>query len=234
MVKSEIVILVSADDEWRVLKQTVQPKEIEFSPFGEWFTQRIAVNNTEVPLVFFQTGCGKIPAAAATQYALDFWGPQLIINLGACGGFEGKARKGDVFIAKRTVVYDVHERSGRQIEQIDKYATDIDLSWLERPYPMNAAPVVFASGDQDLNPENVGFLNQEYGAVAGDWESGAIAYVAWKKNKVNCLIVREVSDVVGGDGSEIYEDPDSFLESLERIIPRLLRSLPEWLLKAKL
>ena len=228
------VILISADDEWRVLKETVQPKEIEPSPFGEWFEHKVTVNSAEVPLVFLQTGCGKIPAAAATQYALDFWGPQLITNLGTCGGFEGKARKGDVFIAKRTVVYDVHERSGRQNEQIAKYATDIDLSWLEKPYPMKAVPVVFASGDQDLDPENVGFLNQEHGAVAADWESGAIAYVALKKNKVNSLIVREVSDVVGGDGSEIYEDPDSFLESFERIIPRLLRSLPKWLSKVNL
>lgn len=78
IVKPEVVVLICADDEWKVVKETVQPVENQPSPFGEWFIQRIIANDTEMPVVFFQTGCGKIPAAAATQYALASWRPKLI------------------------------------------------------------------------------------------------------------------------------------------------------------
>jgi len=234
-VKPGVVVLVCADDEWKVLNKIVQPTEIEPSLFGEWFIRRIIVNSAEVPLVFFQTGCGKIPAAAATQYVLDLWTPKLIINLGTCGGFEGKVKRGDVLIAHRTVVYDIHERSGGQKQQIAKYSTDIDLSWLgKQPYPMGARPVIIASADQDLDPDNIVFLSKEHGAVAADWESGAIAYVAWKKNKTNCLIMRGVSDVVGLGGSEIYENPNVFEESVRQILPSLMEALPAWISKANL
>jgi len=232
--KPEVVVLICADDEWKVLKEIVQLDEIKPSPFGEWFIQGIIVKDAEVPLIFFQTGCGKIPAAAATQYALDVWRPKLVINLGTCGGFEGSVKKGDILIAHRTVVYDIHERSGRQNEQVAKYATDLDLSWLGEPYPLNAVPAIFASADQDLDQKNVGPLNKEHRAVAADWESGAIAYVAWKKNNTKCLIVRGVSDIVGKGGSEIYETPNKFVESVKQIIPRLLKALPAWVSKANL
>jgi adenosylhomocysteine nucleosidase len=235
IVKPEVVVLVCADAEWKALKETVQPSEIEPSPLGEWFNQGIIVNDTEVPLAFFQTGCGKIPAAAATQYVLDLWTPKLIINLGTCGGFEGMVKRGDVLLAHRTVVYDIFERSGGQEQQIEKYASDIDLSWLgEPPYPMGARTVTIASADQDLDPEKIVFLSREHGAVAADWESGAIAYVAWKKNRTKCLIVRGVSDIVGPSGNEIYEKPNAFAESVRQILPRLVEALPVWISKANL
>ncbi len=92
--KHQIVVLISADEEWRTVKQLTEPLEsMRLSPFGEWFPYNFDVQGRQVAVVFLQTGCGKIPAAAATQFALNKWNPQLIINLGTCGGFKGKVKR---------------------------------------------------------------------------------------------------------------------------------------------
>ena len=63
-----------------------------------------------------------------------------------------------------------------------------------------------------------------YDAVAGDWESGAIAYVA-ARNGVRCLILRGVTDLVGPDGGEVA----FFHERAPVVMGRLLDQLPAWL-----
>ena len=225
----KIVVLISADEEWRIVKQIVKPsKPLPSSPFGEWFLQDVPVRDRKLPVVFFQTGCGKIPAAAATQYVLNKWNPQLMINLGTCGGFEGKVERGDILLITKAVVYDIIERTEHYDEQIAKYTTELDLSWLEKPYPINALPATMATADQDLDPERISYLWEKYGAVAADWESGAIAYVAYKKNKTRCLIVRGVSDVVDPAGAKPSSE-EEIIEGTRIVMKKLIDSLPEWI-----
>jgi adenosylhomocysteine nucleosidase len=229
--KHLIVVLISADEEWRAVKEIKNPTEpLRSSPFGEWFPYNFDVQGRQLAVVFLQTGCGKIPAAAATQYVLNKWNPQLMINLGTCGGFEGKVERGDILLITKTVVYDIYERSGGHDEQVAKYTTDLDLSWLEKPYPQNALPATMATADQDLDPDSIPNLYEKYGAVAADWESGAIAYVAYEKNKTRCLIVRGVSDVVDPDGGKPSSEID-IIEGTKIVMRKLLDSLPEWIIK---
>jgi adenosylhomocysteine nucleosidase len=230
----ETVVLISADEEWKVVKETIPLPGVEVSPFGEWSLHKLDLRGSEITTIFFQTGCGKIPAAASTQFVIDKWRPRLVINLGTCGGFEGRVKKGDILLVGRTIVYDIMERSGAHDEQIAKYVTDLDLSWLEKPYPLNAKVVTMASADQDLDPKKMVFLHEKYGAVAADWESGAIAYVASKKNRLRCLILRGVSDLVRSSGGEIYQDPDKFREGVMETITVLLHALTEWIELANL
>jgi adenosylhomocysteine nucleosidase len=71
-------------------------------------------------------------------------------------------------------------------------------------------------------------LIEKYGAVAADWESGPIAWVA-NKNRVRCLILRGVSDLVGGDGGEAYGKLELFQQRTAEIMQRLLGQLGEWI-----
>jgi adenosylhomocysteine nucleosidase len=72
-------------------------------------------------------------------------------------------------------------------------------------------------------------LREHFGAAAGDWESGAIAYVA-ARNGVRCLILRGVTDLVGADGGEAYDGSVTFFRAQARIVmTRLLDALPAWL-----
>jgi adenosylhomocysteine nucleosidase len=71
-------------------------------------------------------------------------------------------------------------------------------------------------------------LYEKYGAIVGDWESGSIAWVSSKLG-VRCLILRGVSDVVGRDGGEAYEDEgETFLEGVVQVFSSILPKLEEW------
>ena len=82
--------------------------------------------------------------------------------------------------------------------------------------------------DVHLGVDEIPRLAQRYGAVAGDWESGAIAWVAARQG-VRLLILRGVSDVVGSAGSEAYGDLTYFQRAAADIMRYLISTLPAWL-----
>lgn len=65
------MILISANAEWRVVREVFPAARIERSPYGEWFTAHNAV--------FVQGGWGKVDAAASAQYAIDRWNPRVVM-----------------------------------------------------------------------------------------------------------------------------------------------------------
>ena len=82
-------MVVSADGEWRTIPKMFPDAEYHDSPYGQWMNQTVAGE----PVVFFHGGWGKIPSAASAQYAVDRWSPELIVNLGTCGGFAGHVER---------------------------------------------------------------------------------------------------------------------------------------------
>lgn len=222
-----VVVLVSADAEWRAVKGYYPTVLMHDSPFGEWFLVRLL--STINPIVILHGGWGKIAAASSTQWAIDTWKPVLVVNLGTCGGFAGEVERGEVILAERTIVYDIIEQMGDFDAHIAHYTTILDLSWLRKPYPQAVLRTLLVSGDRDLIIEEIPQLNARYGAVAGDWESGAIAWVA-AKNNIPCLILRGVTDLVGSDGGEAYEgNIQVFHENTSTVMKELLDTLPMWL-----
>ena len=225
------VVLISAETEWQAVRALFPAADLHASPYGEWFETPLpaseAGSSAHRP-IFFHGGWGKIAAAGSTQYAIDRWQPALLVNLGTCGGFAGQVHKGEILLVERTVVYDIIEQMGDFDAHIAHYSTDIDLSWLELPYPQPVRRTLLVSGDRDLLVADIPELARRYGAVAGDWESGAIAWVAARQG-VRLLILRGVSDVVGESGSAAYGDLSYFQRSAAEIIERLITSLPGWL-----
>lgn len=226
------VVIISADAEWEVVCRAFSRANRQPSPFGGWFTAKLAIRQQTEPVLFFQGGWGKIAAAASAQYVIDRWSPDLLVNLGTCGGFAGHIQTGDIILVERTVVYDIIEQMGDFDQHIAHYTTQLDLSWLDRPYPQPVRQTVLVSGDRDLLPEDIPGLNARYAAVAGDWESGAIAWVA-ARNHTRCLILRGVSDVVHSHGGEAYNgNIQVFVNGARQVMGRLLHALPAWLARA--
>ena len=226
--KPIVVVVISADIEWREIKLLLPQNEIKTSPYGEWLDIKLDVNGVGKLVTFFQGGWGKIAAAASTQYLIDHWKPDLLINLGTCGGFEGEISKGAIILVEKTIVYDILEQMGDPDEALNHYTTLLDLAWIPEEYPQEVVKTVLISGDRDLIPEEIPVLSKKFGAVAGDWESGAIAYIA-ALNGTKCLILRGVTDIVGRTGGEAYEDIDIFVRSTREILKRLIDALPDWL-----
>ncbi len=230
--KRKIVVVISASTEWQVVRSLFPNAVAESSPLGDWFVASLTIGERSEPVLFFHGGWGKIAAAASAQYAIDRWSPRLLINLGTCGGFEGQIERGALVLAERTLVYDIIEQMYDADAAIAHYTTTLDLSWLEEPYPHAVHRTLLISADRDLVVEEIPSLQARYQAIAGDWESGAIAYVA-ARNHVRCLILRGVTDLVGSSGGQAYNGQAAvFLNGTRQVMTRLIQALPAWIAKA--
>jgi adenosylhomocysteine nucleosidase len=229
--KIDVVVIVSADIEWRAIQNLLPELDRGGSPYGEFCLLTSINRNGERRVLVFQGGWGKISAAASAQYAIDQWKPRLLVNIGTCGGFEGEITRGALVLVERTIVYDIFEQMGDPEDHITYYTTELDLSWLHEPFPEPIIRGTMVSGDRDLFPEDIRRLKLSYGAVAGDWESGSIAFVA-NRNNLPCLILRGVSDLVGELGGEAYGNLRLYENSAQEIMTHLVETLPDWLERA--
>ena len=226
----KIVILISAIAEWEGFKLLFPNAEMEQSVYGE---ATDLILDTPAPsedegwhLTLYHSGWGKIASAAMMQHVIDHDMPDLIVNLGTCGGFEGVVHQGDVILVDRTFVYDIVELMG-DLDISTYYASSVDLSWLAEPYPHPVRRGAIASADSDLPPDKIPFLRSN-GAIAADWESAAFAWVA-AKNNARLLILRGVSDMVSEQGGEAYNNIEIFNQRAKEIMKKLFDQLPDWL-----
>ena len=120
---------------------------------------------------------------------------------------------------------------GDASEAIDYYTTELGLGWLRTPYPTPVKRASLVSADRDLLPDDLETLQKKYDAVAGDWESGAIAWVA-ARNGTRSLILRAVSDVVGREGGEAYGNLGLFHKRAKTMMKNLAEILPSWIARA--
>ncbi len=218
----KVVVIISAIAEWKAVKEIFPQLKVNDSAYGE----SSIVNLGGYDLKLYHSGWGKIASAGMMQYVIDHDQPDLVVNLGTCGGFEGLVDLGDLVLVERTFIYDIVELMG-DLNIIDYYASTLDLSWLPKPYPHPVRPGMIASADSDLPPNKIAPL-KAYGAIVGDWESGALAWVA-AKNKQKLLILRGVSDLVSEESGEAYDNLPLFEERTKGVMRRLFKQLPDWL-----
>jgi adenosylhomocysteine nucleosidase len=223
----KVVVLISAIAEWNAVKPLFPDAKLRRFPFGECFDILLQ----EEHISFFHSGWGKIASAGSMQYVIDKYSPHLIVNLGTCGGFEPEVRRGEMILVEKTYVYDIVELMG-DLDIVSYYATSLDLSWLAEPYPYPVRRGTIASADSDLPPAKIPLLRSQ-GAIAADWESAALAWVA-QRSKARLLILRGVSDIVSEEGGEAYNNIEIFNERARGIMQQLIEQLPEWLNAVKL
>lgn len=227
-VAPKIVIIISANAEWKIIRSLFPNENYASTPWGELFQTPIETSRGKTPVIFFHEGWGKTAAAGATQFAIDKWNPEYFINLGTCGGFEGKINRYETVLVNKTIIYDIKEAMGDSKEAIDDYSTDIDLSWIKTEPGDSVSRTLLVSADRDLVPEEIPMLQENYKAIAGDWESGAIAYTC-KRNNKKLIILRGVTDLVNSKGGEAYGNNQVFENGTEIVMKKLVRQLPHWL-----
>jgi adenosylhomocysteine nucleosidase len=217
-----VVALISASAEWKIVRaQLTEPVEHD-TPFGEWLVHRLGGQD----VVFFHGGYGKVAAAGSTQYAIDRWHPALLVNLGTCGGFGGERKVGDIVLASETIIYDIVERMGDADEAIEDFHTRLPSAWPARlTGRVIRAPLISADGD--LDPAAVAGLAAKYHAGVGDWESGAIAWVA-SHNHTPVVILRGVTDVIDAAGNDpTYHAPGAWERASVAVMASLIALLSE-------
>ena len=95
----KIIILISAITEWVAVKELLTPSNVSVSPYGECFDATFDAWS----VTFFHAGWGKAASAGAMQYVIDHYSPDVTINLGTCGGFEGEVELEDIILVERTL-----------------------------------------------------------------------------------------------------------------------------------
>ncbi len=218
------VVLISANSEWQAVLDILVPVQVLSSPLGDWFITKIGQHK----VVFFHSGWGKTRSAAATQYTINHWQPDLVINLGTCGGLEGHAVLGETLLVTRTVMYDVYERMGDSNRAIDYYRSELDTTWIGNDLPPATRRAAIASADQDIDFQNFSILTEDFGVPAADWESAAIAWTL-KVNQVPGLILRSVSDVISPTGSETDGNHALWRSRVKVVMEKSLQNLAFYL-----
>jgi adenosylhomocysteine nucleosidase len=213
-----VVVLISATAEWRVIRSLFPAARVEKSPYGEHFAAPDGVR-------YFHGGDGKVAAAGSTQYAIDHFHPRLLVNLGTCGGVEGRIERLQIVAVERTVIYDIYEAMGDAQAEIDHYSTSLDLP---ARLPTPAVRATMYSGDRDLTSAGLAELEPRYHPTVADWESGAIAWVA-RRSGTPLLILRGVTDLVGPRLSEAQGNLALFERNTEPVMRALVEVLPAWI-----
>ena len=214
-------VLVSADAEWRAVKPLFPAASVESSPYGEYFFAQIEGER----VLFFQGGWGKVAAAGSTQYVIDRFHPARLINLGTCGGVEGRIQRFHIVAVQKTVIYDIAEAMGDSREAVAFYSTALPLP---ARMPVPAVKVTMYSADRDLTPAGLREMEAAYHPVVVDWESGAMAWVARRK-ATPLLILRGVTDLVSPGKAEAQGNLPLFQQNTVRVMQTLVNSLPQWL-----
>jgi adenosylhomocysteine nucleosidase len=215
---ARVVVLISANAEWKLVRAQLTEAPQHDTPFGEWLVHRSAGQD----VIFFHGGYGKVAAAGSTQYAIDRWHPAVLVNLGTAGGFGGERKVGDLVLATDTLIYDIVERMGNADEAIEDFHTRLDTTRWPARLADRVVRARLISADADLDPAAVAALHTRYQASAGDWESGAIAWVA-AHNHTPVFVLRGISDLVDHTGDATYGAPGAWEAASAAIMASLLR-----------
>lgn len=219
-----VVVIICADAEWASVSRLFPNAAIQTLGPCERFLAEVGTRE----LAFVRGGWGRIAAAASTQFVIDEMKPDWLINLGTCGGFRGRIEQGRIVLVERALVYDILEQMGDADAALEHYSTVVDLRWLPPVLPQPVWRGLLVSGDRDIVPEDIPGLIAKYDAVAADWESAAIAWVARKSNQP-VLILRGVTDLVDTQRGEAYGDYQLFSQRTDAMMRRLIDALPLWL-----
>jgi adenosylhomocysteine nucleosidase len=215
-------VLISANAEWKVVRPLFASAAVQTSPYdGEYFFANVEGER----VLFFHGGWGKVAAAGSTQYVIDHFHPARLVNLGTCGGVEGRIKRFDIVAVEKVVIYDIAEAMGDSKEAIDAYSTALTLP---SRFPVPAVKAIMYSADRDLTASGLREIDGRYHPVVVDWESGAIAWVA-HKNDLPLLILRGVTDLVSSSKAEAEGNLQLFQDNTVRVMQDLIAALPKWL-----
>ena len=166
-------------------------------------------------VVFAEGGCGKVNAAICAEAMILAFSPEIIINSGVAGGLDKRLSVADIAVANSVVQYDIDitalgEEPGL-ISKINKVHINCDKRACEllaaEAAAIDGTTVVvgtIATGDTFLSDDNrKRYISSQFGAVAGEMESGAIGHVCFANN-VKFGIIRAISDNADGSAPKSY------------------------------
>lgn len=186
-------------------------------------------------LYIVNSGAGEIASASAAQFLISSLDVDMIVNFGVVGGLTPEMSVAKLAVVKAVVHYDydVSEYIGYRKAQYANYpsvyipATEslVDAALKAEP---SLKPVICASADKFIgNPDRKWALHEEYNADICEMEAAGIVLTC-NRNSVPCLLIKAVSDSMGGGAEEFAREfercAEICLETVDRIIKQQLSS----------
>ncbi len=214
----KIAIIGAMDCEINDIKKEI--KDLEEQNYADLKIFIGTINNKTVILA--QSGVGKVNAALNTQYIIDTYKPDIIINTGVAGGIADGLDVGDVVIGTYLVQHDFdvtvlgyargYMCTGVEKDKPTKYYCDkklIEKFQISLQQNMPSKKIhqgVIASGDKFVSGKEIKKeINEYFGALAVEMEGCAIAQVA-TRNKIPFIVTRAISDLADGKTAEYQNE----------------------------
>ena len=173
-------------------------------------------------VILSQSGVGKVDAALNTQYIIDTYKPDIIVNTGVAGGIADGLDVGDIVIGTYLVQHDFdvtvlgyargYMCTGIEKDKPTKFYWDKQLiekfqTSLEQNMPAQKIHQrISASGDKFVSGKEIKKeINEYFDAIAVEMEGCAIAQVA-SRNKIPCVVTRAISDLADGKTAEYQNE----------------------------
>ncbi|MBQ9246042.1 5'-methylthioadenosine/adenosylhomocysteine nucleosidase [bacterium] len=169
-------------------------------------------------IVLVKSGVGKVNAAMCTQYIIDKYNPDYIVNTGIAGGIASGLKVGDIVVGQELVQYDFdvsaigyakgYMCTGKNPDKPTVFYSDVNLiKEFEQAAKgkLNVHTGVIASGDTFVSDKNKKReIKETFNASAVEMEGCAIAQTAFT-NGVPFIIVRAISDLADDTAAQDHE-----------------------------
>ncbi len=199
-----VIAHIAARIEWQallILLPGLPP--VRACPGGEFTTYTPAGSDLE--FVLLRAGVGKIHAAAASQYALMRWQPDLYGLIGTAGAVDLDLAELDLVLITRALVHDMQVGLAPVAATLAReHTTDLTDHWAECAFPYPLRRGTAATGDADVTAQNIDALRARYQATVADWETAAVAKVC-AANNTAALLIRGVTDRPDAPAQEQYQ-----------------------------
>lgn len=155
-------------------------------------------------IVLCLSGIGKVNAAAITQYLIDQYHPNIIINSGCAGSLTEKVKVLDTIIASFVTYHDftpirIMEScvpDNGLIQTSKNIIQDLEFILKEQNIPYHIGGI--ASGDCFVTSSDMrDDIYSRTQCLAVDMESASIGHIA-RKNGIPFIIIRSISDFADG------------------------------------
>jgi len=165
-------------------------------------------NNHELTIV--QVGVGKVNAACTTQWVLDQFSPELVVNTGIAGGLKAHHKPLMTVIATDVTHHDVDPLLFDSLFGIPSFSCSSQLikglteACDQEGISYDTGRIVsgeaFICSDEERNR-----IIKDFDPHAVEMEGSAIGHVC-HLNKIPFVVMRTLSDCANDDASEVFEE----------------------------
>mgnify|MGYP004681745629 FL=1 len=190
-------------------------------------------------IVLVKSGIGKVNAALCTQYIIDKFNPDYIINTGIAGGIAENLKVGEIVIGEKLVQYDFDVTAfgyakgylctGIESDKPTYFNSDEGLmAKLERisDEKVKIHKGIIASGDSFISDlERKKEIHNLFNATAVEMEGCAIAQTS-NANNIPFVVIRAISDLADNNATESYTfSEDEIAKVSSSVVENLLKEI---------